>query len=88
MAQKFDVIIIGGGPNGLEIGAYLASGEWQDKAGGYAIQGLAAAFVRQIAGSYSNVVGLSLFEASQLLTGMGLRPVVPESPRPDPKLGP
>ena len=50
-----------------EVDAYLASGEWQGKAGGYAIQGRAAAFVAFISGSYSNVVGLPLFETEQLL---------------------
>lgn len=60
-----------------EIARYLASGEWSGKAGGYAIQGLAAAFVRQITGSYTNVVGLSLFETAQLLTGFGLQPRAP-----------
>ena len=50
---------------------YLADGEWQDKAGGYAVQGRAAAFVRQINGSYSNVVGLPLFETVQALKGLG-----------------
>ena len=55
-----------------ETAAYLASGEWRDKAGGYAIQGRAAAFVRQISGSYSNVVGLPLFETAALLGGFGL----------------
>lgn len=50
-----------------EIEAYLASGEWQDKAGGYAIQGRAAQFVAFISGSYSNVVGLPLFETMALL---------------------
>ena len=50
-----------------EVDAYLASGEWQGKAGGYAIQGRAAAFVAYISGSYSNVVGLPLFETEQLL---------------------
>jgi septum formation protein len=54
-----------------EIAAYLAAGEWQGKAGGYAIQGLAALFVRQIGGSYSNVVGLPLFETASLLAGQG-----------------
>jgi septum formation protein len=54
-----------------EIEDYLASGEWQDKAGGYAIQGLAARFVRGIIGSYSNVVGLPLFETTALLAGHG-----------------
>jgi len=52
---------------------YLASGEWQGKAGGYAIQGLAAALVRQINGSYSNVVGLPLHETTALLQGAGWR---------------
>lgn len=56
-----------------EVEAYLASGEWRDKAGGYAIQGRAAAFVRALVGSYTNVVGLSLFETANLLTGLGLR---------------
>ncbi len=50
-----------------EIEAYLASGEWQGKAGGYAIQGRAAAFVAFLSGSYSNVVGLPLFETVALL---------------------
>lgn len=45
-----------------DINAYIASGEWQGKAGGYAVQGLAATFVRFLSGSYSNVVGLPLFE--------------------------
>ena len=51
--------------------AYLASGEWRGKAGGYAIQGRAAAFIRFLSGSYSNVVGLPLFETAQLLRGLG-----------------
>ena len=54
-----------------QIAAYLASGEWQGKAGGYAVQGRAAAFVRFLSGSYSNVVGLPLFETAQLLRGLG-----------------
>jgi septum formation protein len=54
-----------------ELAAYLASGEWRDKAGGYAIQGRAAALIRFISGSYSNVVGLPLFETAQLLAGRG-----------------
>ncbi len=53
---------------------YLASGEWRGKAGGYAIQGLAAVHVRQIVGSYSNVVGLPLHETYALLTGLGYGP--------------
>jgi septum formation protein len=54
-----------------EIAAYLESGEWRGKAGGYAIQGRAALFVRQIGGSYSNVVGLPLYETASLLAGQG-----------------
>lgn len=54
-----------------EIDAYLASKEWDGKAGGYAIQGLAAAYIKQISGSYTNIVGLPLFETKQILTGLG-----------------
>jgi septum formation protein len=50
---------------------YLAGGEWQGKAGGYAIQGAAAAFIRALSGSYSGVVGLPLFETASLLRGRG-----------------
>ncbi len=57
-----------------EIAAYLATGEWHGKAGGYAIQGRAAALIPWIAGSYSNVVGLPLYETAQLLAGSGYRP--------------
>jgi septum formation protein len=56
-----------------EVTAYLASGEWQGKAGGYAIQGRGAMLVSWMQGSYSNVVGLPLFEVAQLLTGLGYR---------------
>jgi septum formation protein len=56
---------------GSEIAAYLAAGEWHGKAGGYAIQGRAAAFVRFLSGSYSNVVGLPLFETAALLERVG-----------------
>lgn len=54
-----------------EIDDYIASGEWRGKAGAYAIQGRAAALVRFIGGSYSNVVGLPLFETAQLLKACG-----------------
>jgi nucleoside triphosphate pyrophosphatase len=54
-----------------ELEAYLASGEWRGKAGGYAIQGLAGAFVIKIVGSYTNVVGLPLHETLALLSGEG-----------------
>ncbi len=58
-----------------EIAAYIASGEWRGKAGGYAIQGRAAAFIPRINGSYPNVVGLPLTETLALLTGLGyIRP--------------
>jgi septum formation protein len=58
-----------------QIGAYVESGEWQGKAGGYAIQGAAEMFVRFLSGSHSNVVGLPLFETAQLLRGCGwMRP--------------
>ena len=52
---------------------YLDSGEWHGKAGGYAIQGKAAAFVDFVSGSYSGVVGLPLHETSLLLRGLGYR---------------
>jgi septum formation protein len=55
-----------------EISAYWETGEPQDKAGGYAIQGLGGMFVQYISGSYSNVVGLPLFETAQLLAGFGM----------------
>ena len=54
-----------------QVEAYLAAGEWRGKAGGYAIQGSAEAFVRFLSGSYSNVVGLPLFETAQMLRGAG-----------------
>jgi septum formation protein len=52
-----------------EIAAYLGSGEWHGKAGGYAIQGLAGGFVLKLVGSYSAVVGLPLYETMSLLGG-------------------
>jgi septum formation protein len=57
-----------------DIAAYLASGEWQGEAGGYAIQGRAEAFVLSINGSWSNVVGLPLTTTLDLLQGLGWRP--------------
>ncbi len=56
---------------GSEIAAYLAGGEWQGKAGGYAVQGAAEAFVRHLAGSHSGVVGLPLFDTRALLVAAG-----------------
>lgn len=54
-----------------EIEKYIASGEWKGKAGGYAIQGMAAQFIPFISGSYSNIVGLPMFETLDLLKGAG-----------------
>ena len=56
-----------------EIQGYLATGEWHGKAGGYAIQGLAGTFVVKLVGSYTNVVGLPLYETVSLLTGDGFK---------------
>ncbi|HLW91880.1 MAG TPA: Maf family nucleotide pyrophosphatase [Roseiarcus sp.] len=55
-----------------EMDAYVASGEWRGKAGGYAIQGLAGAFVVRLVGSYTNVVGLPLAEVLAMLGGEGV----------------
>jgi septum formation protein len=57
-----------------EIDGYLASGDWQGKAGSYAIQGSAEAFVKRIDGSYSNVVGLPLYVTMAMLAGLGWSP--------------
>ena len=54
-----------------DLETYLASGEWRGKAGGYAIQGLAGCFVVKIVGSYTNVVGLPIYETTALLAGEG-----------------
>jgi septum formation protein len=54
-----------------DIEAYLASGEWRGKAGGYAAQGLAGTFIVKIVGSYSSVVGLPLYETVTMLAGEG-----------------
>ena len=56
-----------------EIDRYIASDEWRGKAGGYAIQGMAGAFVTSVNGSYFNIVGLPLYETLSLLTGSGFR---------------
>jgi septum formation protein len=56
-----------------EIDAYLASGEWHGKAGGYGVQGRAGAFVLELHGSYPAVVGLPLYETLRLLEGLGWR---------------
>jgi len=56
-----------------ELEDYIASGEWEGKAGAYSIQGRGAKFVKFISGSYTNVVGLPLYETSALLQGLGFR---------------
>ncbi len=58
--------------NAQEIEEYLSTNEWKDKAGAYAIQGYAEKFIKRINGSYSNVVGLPLFETYNLLNSQGL----------------
>lgn len=54
-----------------QMDAYISSGEWRGKAGGYAIQGLAGSFIVKLVGSYSNIVGLPLHETQALLEGEG-----------------
>ncbi|MBS0248054.1 MAG: Maf-like protein [Proteobacteria bacterium] len=54
-----------------DIESYLACGEWRGKAGGYAAQGIAGTFIVKLVGSYSNVVGLPLYETMALLGGEG-----------------
>lgn len=54
-----------------EIDNYIASGQWRGKAGAYGIQGIAGCFVQKLTGSYSNVVGLPLYETATLLAGEG-----------------
>ncbi|MEY2728262.1 MAG: hypothetical protein RJA93_338 [Pseudomonadota bacterium] len=58
--------------NAQEIEEYLSTNEWKDKAGAYAIQGYAEKFIKRVNGSYSNVVGLPLFETYNLLNSQGL----------------
>ncbi|MFN3475370.1 MAG: Maf family protein [Blastomonas sp.] len=55
-----------------EINAYIGSGEWQGKAGGYGIQGSAEALIRSMAGSYSGIMGLPLYETRSMLVTAGL----------------
>nr|WP_284728041.1 Maf-like protein [Sphingomonas psychrolutea] len=57
--------------SGLDVESYLASDQWRGKAGGYAVQGIAGCFVQKLVGSYTNVVGLPLFETLQMLSGEG-----------------
>jgi septum formation protein len=60
-----------------EIDAYVASGEWRDKAGGYAVQGIAAAFITELRGSLTNVIGLPLAEVLADLLALGALPSYP-----------
>ncbi|MBU0724164.1 MAG: septum formation protein Maf [Alphaproteobacteria bacterium] len=62
-----------------EMRVYLAGGDWQGKAGGYAVQGLAAIFVAQLVGSYSNVVGMDLHTVYKLLAGYGYPVLAPDT---------
>jgi septum formation protein len=57
-----------------DIRAYVASGEPMGKAGAYAVQGRAAVHIARIAGSYTGIMGLPLFETAQLLRALGVRP--------------
>ena len=57
-----------------DIDACIAAGDWQGKAGGYAIQGFAARYIRYIDGSYSNIVGFSLYDVAALLDAAGYQP--------------
>lgn len=59
--------------SGKDIDAYIKSGEWQGKAGGYAIQGLAETFIPWISGSYSNVVGLPVEKTCTILAQLGVK---------------
>lgn len=59
--------------SGAQIAAYCATAEPYDKAGGYAVQGMASLFIKEIAGSYSGIMGLPLFETAQLLQQAGVR---------------
>ena len=70
-ARVIDSAVIFARLTPFQIDTYVASGEGLGKAGGYAIQGRAAAFIRLLTGSYSAVVGLPLFETAQLLRGRG-----------------
>jgi septum formation protein len=64
-----------------DIAVYLASGEWDGKAGAYAIQGMAQGFISHLSGSHSGVMGLPLHETATLLRGFGLFPARAPAPR-------
>jgi septum formation protein len=71
-ARLSDTIVTFKPLTAAEIASYLAGGEWSGKAGGYAIQGRAEAFVRALSGSHSGVIGLPLYETRNLLIASGL----------------
>lgn len=56
-----------------DIEKYIESGDWEGKAGSYAIQGVASTFIKHIAGSYSNIIGLSLYDVSRMLESAGYK---------------
>ncbi len=58
-----------------ELEEYIASNEWKGKSGCYSLQGPAAAFIKEIQGSYTSIIGLPLYEAKNMLTGLGLQKV-------------
>lgn len=57
-----------------EINWYLDTNEWEGKSGSFTLMGIAAGFIEQVKGSHTNIIGLPLCEARQILIGMGLRP--------------
>jgi len=62
-----------------DIADYIAYGDWDGKAGGYAIQGMAARYITKISGSYSHIMGLDIYQMSQMLRGVGFRAKAPAS---------
>ena len=60
-----------------DIADYIAYGDWDGKAGGYAIQGMAARYITKISGSYSHIMGLDIYQMSQMLRGVGFRAKAP-----------
>lgn len=73
ISRVIDSVVMFRPLNQGDITAYVGSGEGLGKAGGYAIQGRAASLIKYISGSYSNIVGLPLYEVSQVLAGMGYK---------------
>ena len=69
--HRYSLVV--GPPSDAEIYTYWHTGEPQDKAGAYAIQGLGAVFVERLEGSYSGVMGLPLYETAQLLKDFGIQ---------------